>query len=263
MERREGAWSDDLESAGDSRTERPSLEQIRVIGFDGDMTLWDFHRVMREALEKTLQEIRRRCPGTASEELTVEEMVRIRNAVAWELDGEAIKLEEVRRLSFVRTLEAIGLPDEALAAELNAFYLQHRFEGITPYPDVIPCLDALRSRFTIGMISNGNGYPERCGFGDRFEFVVFSEDLGIRKPAPEIFREACRQGGFRPDEMAYVGDSLKADVAGAAGVGAISVWLNREGVANDSGIQPDYEVRSLSEVPDIFEFCMPRGENSG
>ena len=53
--------------------------------------------------------------------------------------------------------------------------------------------------------------------------------------------------------MLHVGDSLKNDVAGARNVGAPSVWLNREGVPNDTDIQPDYEVPSLTEIPAIVE----------
>ena len=51
--------------------------------------------------------------------------------------------------------------------------------------------------------------------------------------------------------MLHVGDSLKNDVFGAKNVGAPSVWLNREGVPNDTETQPDYEVTSLAEIPAI------------
>ena len=53
-------------------------------------------------------------------------------------------------------------------------------------------------------------------------------------------------------QMLHVGDSLKNDVAGAQSVGAWTVWLNRDGVPNDTQIQPDYEVVSLSEIPEIL-----------
>ena len=49
-------------------------------------------------------------------------------------------------------------------------------------------------------------------------------------------------------DVVRVGDSLENDVAGATGAGIRSVWLNRHGVANDTGIKPDHEIASLSEL---------------
>ena len=46
----------------------------------------------------------------------------------------------------------------------------------------------------------------------------------------------------------HVGDSLESDVAGAKSVGAVSVWLNRGAKRNDTGIVPDYEIQSLTEL---------------
>ena len=52
--------------------------------------------------------------------------------------------------------------------------------------------------------------------------------------------------------MLHVGDSLVNDVAGAQNVGISAVWLNREGVTNDTGIRPDYEISSLIEITTIL-----------
>ena len=52
--------------------------------------------------------------------------------------------------------------------------------------------------------------------------------------------------------MLHVGDSLRSDVAGATDAGVHSVWLNREGAANDTEIRPDYEVAALTEIPEQF-----------
>lgn len=228
-------------------------KQIKAISFDGDMTLWDFEKVMRHSLSLTLTELRRRVPGRASAGLTVDKMIEIRNSVAAELKGKVVNLEEIRLHAFKRTVESIGFPDDALATDLNALYLKHRFEDIELYPDVIPVLDTLRSDFRLGLLSNGNGYPERCGLPDRFSFVVFSQNVGVEKPDAEIFLAACRRAGCAPHELTHVGDSLQSDVMGANGIGAVSVWLNRDAKRNDSGIVPDHEIRSLTELKDIVE----------
>ena len=117
---------------------------------------------------------------------------------------------------------------------------------------MIPCLDALAADFRLGLLSNGNGFSERCGLPERFRFVVFSQDVGAEKPDAAMFLEARRQAGCDPTELLHVGDSLTNDVAGPNGVGAVSVWLNCGGVLNDSDIVPDHDIRSLAELPAIL-----------
>ena len=226
---------------------------ITAISFDGDMTLWDFRKAMRHALSLTLDRLHHLLPGEPSSDLTVDRMIEIRNTIAAELKGKIVNLEEIRFHAFRRTLEIIGCPDNDLAANLNDYYLKHRFDNSKLYPDVIPALDSLRSDHTVGLLSNGNGYPERCGLGQRFDFVVFSQDVGIEKPDPMIFRHACSQAGCDPGELVHVGDSLESDVAGANSVGAVSVWLNRDDVPNDSGIAPDHTIRTMAELSDIVD----------
>jgi len=228
------------------------LRGIKAISFDGDMTLWDFERVMRHALGFALQEFRRRLPGQTIVALTIDKMIELRNRVAAELKGRVTNLEQIRLLAFVRTVEYVGESDKNLAADLNAIYLKHRFEDIELYPDVLPTLDALGPRFRLGLVSNGNSYPERCGLAERLAFVVFSQDVGCEKPQKEIFQVACSRAGCRSEELLHVGDSLESDVAGASVVGAVSVWLNRSGQTNSTDIKPDIEIGSLESLIGIL-----------
>jgi HAD superfamily hydrolase (TIGR01509 family) len=160
-----------------------------------------------------------------------------------------------------RTLELLGCPDSALAAELNGLYLRHRFADIELYRDVLPCLDALQSHYLLGLLSNGNAYPERCGLSGRFRFVVFAQDVGVAKPGAAMFHAACQQAGCIPCELVHVGDSLETDVAGANAIGAASVWLNRQGTQNRTAITPDAEIRSLEELPRVLA-AMTKASNN-
>lgn len=226
--------------------------KISAISFDGDMTLWDFHKVMRHSLKHTLTALQRQRPTPPALNLTIDEMIAIREQFAEEVKGKVWNLEEIRRGAFERTLEHVGCPDNDLAAHLNAIYLKHRFEDIELYPDVVPTFDILAPHFKLGLLSNGNTYPERCGLDGRFDFVVFSQDVQVEKPHPKIFEITTERAGCELTQMLHVGDSLENDVAGAKNVGAPSVWLNREGVPNDTETQPDYEVASLAEIPKIL-----------
>ena len=226
--------------------------EISVISFDGDMTLWDFLKVMHHSLKRTLTELQRQVPTRRVLALTVDEMIAIRNQFAEDVKGKMWNLEEIRLRAFERTLEYVGCPDKELAVHLNAIYRKHRFEDIELYPDVIPTFDVLAPHFKLGLLSNGNTYPERCGLERYFAFVVFSQDVQVEKPDRRIFEITAERAGCEFAQMLHVGDSLKNDVAGARNAGVRSVWLNREGEPNDTEIRPDYEVTALTEIPAIL-----------
>lgn len=226
--------------------------RISAVTFDGDMTLWDFMKVMEHALKRTLLALQRRVPTPPVLALTVDEMIRIRNAFAEEVKGDIWNLEEIRLRAFERTLEHVGCPDKDLAADLNAIYRKHRFEDIELYPDVIPTFDVLARHFRLGLLSNGNTYPERCGLQGYFAFVIFSQDVQIEKPHRRIFEITAARAGCQLGEILHVGDSLRNDVFGAQNAGIPAVWLNREGLPNATDTVPDYEVASLTELPAIL-----------
>jgi len=180
-------------------------------------------------------------------------MIEIRDAVAEELRGHSLSLEQIRLEAFVRTLQSIGVNDRDLAARLNAVYLKHRFEDIQLYPDVLPAFAALRNRYVLGLVSNGNSRPERCGLDGQFTFVVFAHEVGLEKPHPAMFRAACRKAGCAEDEFMHVGDSVRSDVQGANAIGAFAVWLNRSGVPKPSDVDPDFEIGTLLELNPLLE----------
>ena len=50
-----------------------------------------------------------------------------------------------------------------------------------------------------------------------------------------------------------VGDSLTSDVLGGINAGVRTCWLNPGGLPVRDGIRPDYEIRSLGELPALLE----------
>jgi FMN hydrolase / 5-amino-6-(5-phospho-D-ribitylamino)uracil phosphatase len=230
------------------------MKKIKAISFDGDGTLWDFDSVMRQSLHHVLWEMEK-LDREAAARLDVDKMIDIRNKVALELKGKVTNLEVIRREAFRRTLLDIGKANDDLAEYLNAIYLKHRFEDTKPYDDVLPILRELGIIYSLGLLSNGNSYPERTGLSGIFKFAVFSQDYGIEKPDPEIFQIALNKARCPSQELIHVGDSLVNDIGGAKGVGVKCVWLNRKEITNSTYISPDFEIKSLKELPDILHSC--------
>ena len=226
------------------------ISGIKSISFDGDGTLWDFEKVMRNSLQKVLGELVHLDPKAASS-LDIDKMVTIRNEVAEELKGKVTNLENVRYEAFRRTL-IIGRPNDILALHLNQLYLKHRLEDIELYADVLPTLETLKQKYSLGLLSNGNSYPERCGLDGIFQFVVFSQDYGFEKPDARIFQIVLEKARCSNEELLHVGDSIKNDFNGAKDANIQSLWLNRNDKKKQSNSNFDYEIRSLKELLNIL-----------
>ena len=81
---------------------------------------------------------------------------------------------------------------------------------------------------------------------DQVEFVVALDDLGVGKPDPRMYAEACRRLRLPASEVVYVGDDVALDALGAQRAGLTGVWLDRVGLPVPDGV--DLVVRSLLEV---------------
>ena len=228
------------------------MNQIKAIFFDGDDTLWDFRAAMLQALEVTLAELRRMAGNPAAEALTVERMAEIREAVAEELGEGTISVEVIRHEALARTLAEVGHPGDGDAQRLYDVYTQARFAVTRPLPGVTDVLNDLKGRYVLGLVSNGNTHPERVGLGDIFSFTLLAVECGIAKPDQRIFELALGECGCDASQVVHVGDSLRSDILGANGCGIRSVWLNRDGAPNGTGITPDHEISDLRELLDIL-----------
>ena len=225
---------------------------ITAISFDVDQTLIDTDRVIMRSMESVRDELMRYVPGERARSLTVEEMWSIRDREERGYTGDVRDYDEIRRKSFLKMLDYVGYSGPDLSQRFNESYLKYRYKDIQPYEDVVPALDTLGPRYKLGLLSNGNNYPEYFGLAGRFDFAVFAQDVRIEKPDPRIFRIAAEQAACELSEIMHVGDSLETDAAAAQAVGAIGVWLNREGETNDSHVEPDHVIASLSELPAIL-----------
>lgn len=97
---------------------------------------------------------------------------------------------------------------------------------------------------------------ERYGMAPFLDAQVYSDEVGVRKPNPEIFRRAAERIDVALGDCWYVGDMLDRDVLGArrAGVGCVILLPSR---ATDRGpdvvARPDHVIRRLAELVPLIE----------
>ena len=95
---------------------------------------------------------------------------------------------------------------------------------------------------------------DSAGIEKYFDGMFISEEIGGRKPEPEYF-EKCfeRIPNFHKTHTAILGDSLSADMQGGKNAGITTIWFNRDDMPDEEGVCPDYEIRSLSELPALLK----------
>jgi putative hydrolase of the HAD superfamily len=77
--------------------------------------------------------------------------------------------------------------------------------------------------------------------------MVTSEEVGFKKPCPEIFQAALRRAEVAAAEAVFVGDSWESDIMPAGGMNMGAVWFNRYGLScPDPKIAK--EIRSFGEL---------------
>jgi len=98
------------------------------------------------------------------------------------------------------------------------------------FPDAKDVLEYLKSKYKLGVITNGYSKVQRekirvAGIEAYFDDIIVSEESKIAKPDPKIFHMACANLGIKPEEAVYVGDYYPNDIAGAIGAGITPIWI--------------------------------------
>jgi HAD superfamily hydrolase (TIGR01549 family) len=134
-------------------------------------------------------------------------------------------------------------------------------------PDLAACrtedLDALgRLRLdgwrigivTNGMLNNQLGKIQRTALGGLVDAWCISDEVGIRKPDPEIFRIVARRCGSSADHGGWmIGDDLTLDIAGGHAAGLQTIWLqSRKGPWSFVAATPDFVADSAAEAVEVL-----------
>jgi epoxide hydrolase-like predicted phosphatase len=158
-------------------------------------------------------------------------------------DAEGLEREKVKKLfredpealGLLRRLETGELDEDSFSAkfgpllgispERHAGLVDRLFAGMEPEESMFEALRrARRAGIKTGMISNswGRGRYDRSLFGELFDGVVISGEVGLHKPQPQIFELGAERVGLAPARCVFV-DDLRENCEGAEAIGMVAV----------------------------------------
>jgi 2-haloacid dehalogenase len=127
------------------------------------------------------------------------------------------------------------------------------YRTLPPYPDVVAALHALptdrpRAILTNGRRSTVEATVAAAGLSDVLPIVLSAEDVGVYKPAPEVYALATRCFDVGSGEITFVSGNAW-DCAGAAAFGLRVVRVQRSADGEELvGPAPAATIASLAEL---------------
>jgi putative hydrolase of the HAD superfamily len=223
------------------------LSSVTTLFFDLDHTLWDFETNSTFTFKKIFEEENIPIPLQA-----FIEVYSPINHACWKLYREnKITHIELRNLRLEKTFNALDFDySERLLSIVNERYIDYLSDFTHLFDGTIELLQKLQKRYEMHIITNGFDSVQyhkmrNSGLQPFFGKVFTAEQVGYKKPSPEIFEYALAQSGKTAAESIMIGDSLEADIQGALNLSMQAIHFNSHGEESHNACPM---VHSLQEI---------------
>lgn len=232
-----------------------ALKKYKHIFFDLDRTLWDFDAAAEVAFERIYEQYNLKSLGIPSAH-EFHEVYHPLNERLWELYREdKITKADLNRTRFLKPLEHYGIHDVELADHLSEDYVYWSPRIVKLVPGTMELLNYLKPKYHLHLITNGFEEVQDTkltlsGMKPYFETLTVSEEVGVKKPNPEIFQYALNKAHATAEESLMIGDEMAVDIDGARAAGIDTVLFNPKGEKIEG--TRTFEVRNLQEIKQIL-----------
>lgn len=150
-----------------------------------------------------------------------------------------------------------------LILELIKLYREH-ITNIKPSEGVVELLEYLRSKYKLGLITDGympgqQNKVDSLGIAHYFDSIIFTEELGREfwKPASKAFELTAANLGVNHEKCVYIGDNLKKDFVAPNALGwktihfAADFQVHKECPVAEGGT-PRVRIVDLSVLKEVF-----------
>jgi len=233
------------------------------IFFDLDNTLVDHSLAEKNALYKTFTDIFGEDTGFEAFRVGYHAI----NMKLWDAYSRSeVSKEEVKFGRFDRSVGQLTR-DKVVIDRFTAAYYENYIREWQPVPGAGNVLEFVKSAgYRLGILSNGFIELQylkikNLGWESFFEVVVLSEEAGVQKPDPGIFRYAEQKTGQPAGSHLYIGDSFETDVLGSHAAGWKAVFFDYSGKSGQSepalAVVQDHD-RLLEAFPRILSLTGDR-----
>lgn len=225
---------------------------IKVILWDIDGTLLDFHQAERAAIRSLFQKFGL---GVCTDAMLAHYSAI--NAGFWRrLEAGELTKPQVLTGRFMEFFSIYGL-DTGCVEDFNAAYQLALGDTVCFYPNALETLLALKGKVLQCAVTNGTVIAQKkklalSGLDQIFDHIFISDEVGIDKPNLAFFDAVWEKIGlFAPGEVLIVGDSLTSDIRGGNNAGIMTCWFNPKGLPCPDDLRIDYDIQDLSQVAQI------------
>jgi len=202
--------------------------KLTDIFFDLDHTLWDFDKNSALTFEKIFE--------TNNLNIHLNSFLEIYlpiNLSYWKLfREEKVDKQTLRygRLSDTFNELNISVSDDIIY-KLSEDYLRYLSSFNHLFDDTIEILDYLYPKYNLHIITNGfknvqEGKLLNSKIDHYFDTVTNSEEVGVKKPNPQVFNHALQLANVEVGNSIMIGDNYEADILGALNVGFDVIHYN-------------------------------------
>ena len=242
------------------------MSPIKLIGFDLDDCLFDSTGLSERARIKGIDAM-----INLGLKIDKKKAVRILKEIVKEYGSNSSKHYNyfIRRLNQMEDgIDNISYNDsyKYIAAAVMAYHTE-KVNSIKLYDDVENSLEKLKElSIKTAIITDGIPIKQyekilRLKIDILIDLVVISDEIGIKKPNPELFNYCLKKFEVKGQETIYVGDRIDKDIIPANFNNIYSVYLHRGGKYNNykadlkiqDNYKPDYEISNLNDIFDIIE----------
>ena len=240
----------------DAGPARPSIDAVL---FDYGRTLVTFTYPTEDLLD-VLRRFRPRIESALGTEAPAVEVIMRDVLLPLEDHIESPGEDEVEYAGVYRAAwrrAGLDLPDDLLLEILDEEQLCWD-RAVRVDPDALQVLSWLRAHgIKRAVCSNAPFPPEMMrrqvdanGVGELTDVVLFSSQLGRRKPAPEIYLAALDALGVAVERALFVGDRVREDYEGPAAIGMRALICTAH--ATEAPPEGVPTIASLSELPGLL-----------
>lgn len=141
---------------------------------------------------------------------------------------------------------------------LNNQFLLAMADICQPLDGAAALLDSLKGKVRLAIITNGftalqQARLQRTGFGDYFDALVISEQVGVAKPDRMIFEHTLQLlGNPAPERVLMVGDTPESDILGGINAGMKTCWLDHGVRTLPDALHPTWQVPNLAGLQQLL-----------